>query len=206
MITQSTESAEPSEVELSTQGAPKSPPPKLTVQAAEKGPVRRTQSEVLPNQAPIPRRGFNYFRTACTIYCIVTALAVLDRFTYNVNPRQSFPIVHGWAGCEKLKPFGENGTKMSSSCGGDYFCGAEDEFHKFNGEMPKKIGDHFCLKDGPWTVKLFDVLSRTSGRIIITTTSLMFLTMCHCSWNSLAGTERFARFLGNVKQARRQEE
>ena len=59
----------------------------------------------------------------------------MDRFTRNV-PRQSFALVHGWTGCETLKPFGENGTKMSSSCGSDYFCGSREEFVEYKGEMP----------------------------------------------------------------------
>ena len=73
--------------------------------------------------------------------------------------------MHGWTGCETLKPFGENGTKMSSSCGGDYFCGSREEFVEYKGEMPRKVGGHWCLKEGEGSVKLYDVLSRSSGRI-----------------------------------------
>ena len=142
---------------------------------------------------------FAYFWLAWAAYLVVTVVAVMDRFTWNVSPRQSFALVHGWTGCETLKPFGENGTKMSSSCGGDYFCGSREEFVEYKGEMPRKVGGHWCLKEGEGSVKLYDVLSRSSGRIIITTTSLLFLTMCHCTWNSLAGLPRLRGFLGNVR-------
>ena len=70
---------------------------------------------------------------------------------------------------------------------------------EYKGEMPRKVGGHWCLKEGEGSVKLYDVLSRSSGRIIITTTSLLFLTMCHCTWNSLAGLPRLRGFLGNVR-------
>ena len=58
----------------------------------------------------------------------------------------------------------------------------------------------FCLKDGPWTVKLFDFLSRVSGRVIITTTSLMFLTMCHSTFNSLSRVVCLRRLMSNIRE------
>jgi len=42
------------------------------------------------------------------------------------------------------------------------------------------------LKEGPNSVKVFDALSRISGRIIITSTSVLFLTMCHSFYNIMA--------------------
>lgn len=140
-----------------------------------------------------------YFHVAWVVYLGVTLVAVLDRLGWNVNPRQSYALVHGWRGCQQLEPFG-NDTKIVSTCGGDYFCGDAAAFDEYKGEMPKAVGSPWCLKEGPWSVQAFDFLSRCSGRIIITTTSLMFLTMCHCSWNSLAGAPRLRGFLRGVKE------
>ncbi|CAM9357224.1 unnamed protein product, partial [Ascophyllum nodosum] len=52
-----------------------------------------------------------------------------------------------------------------------------------------------CLKEGPWSVKVFDFIARASARLIISTTSLMFLTMCHGTWNYLSEVEIFRPFL-----------
>ncbi|CAM9357300.1 unnamed protein product, partial [Ascophyllum nodosum] len=52
-----------------------------------------------------------------------------------------------------------------------------------------------CLIKGPWSVKVFDFIARASARLIISTTSLMFLTMCHGTWNYLSEVEIFRPFL-----------
>ena len=66
--------------------------------------------------------------------------------------------------------------------------------------LPKKVGGWWCMKDGEWTVKAFDVIARISGRVIITSTVMMFMTMCHSSWNALASYSNITRsFLWNVK-------
>ncbi|CAM9357147.1 unnamed protein product [Ascophyllum nodosum] len=52
-----------------------------------------------------------------------------------------------------------------------------------------------CLKGGPWSVKVFDFIARASARLIISTTNLMFATMCHGTWNYLSEVEIFRPFL-----------
>ncbi len=117
-----------------------------------------------------------YLRTVTVLWILVTFLSVLDRFTTNVSPRQSFSS--SWSFCLK----DSSDPTSGSSCGNDYYC--ED--------------DAFCLKEGPWSVAIFDIISRSSGRIIITTTSLLFLTMCRNSFNILSVI--FPRFLWNVQE------
>jgi hypothetical protein len=111
-----------------------------------------------------------YLFTLLALYFIVTILAVVDRFTTNLSPRQSF--ARDYEFCRK------NGDPNKSFCGNDFYCD----------------GDFFCLKPGPTSVKVFDALSRISGRIIITSTSILFLTMCHSLFNILA-TSPYPTFL-----------
>lgn len=40
--------------------------------------------------------------------------------------------------------------------------------------------------DGPWSVKVFDICARVSGRLTIVTTNIMFLTMCKVLGNIIA--------------------
>ena len=109
-----------------------------------------------------------YFRYGMLVsWLIISLLLVLDRFYTNIWPRQSFTA----APC-----FGK--------CGGDFFC-------SFGGED----GPPGCLRPGPWTAKTFDVLARASARWIVSTTNLMFLTVCHCTWNWLAERRYLKRFL-----------
>ncbi|GMH70604.1 hypothetical protein TrRE_jg12047 [Triparma retinervis] len=111
-----------------------------------------------------------YLFTLLALYFIVTILAVVDRFTTNLSPRQSF--ARDYEFCRK------NGDPNKSFCGNDFYCD----------------GDFFCLKPGPTSVKVFDALSRISGRIIITSTSILFLTMCHSLFNIIA-TSPYPTFL-----------
>lgn len=100
-------------------------------------------------------------------WLVISLLLVLDRFFTNVWPRQSF-----------------SDAPCSGNCGGDFFC-------SFSGEA----GPPGCLRPGPWTAKTFDVIARASSRIIISTTNLMFLTVCHCTWNYLSERKHLKRFL-----------
>jgi hypothetical protein len=89
---------------------------------------------------------------------------VIDRFSTNISPRQSFAESTPFCRKDASDP------SSGSSCGSDFFC--EDS--------------SWCLKEGPASVKVFDVLSRVSGRVIITSTSVLFLTMSHSFFNMLA--------------------
>jgi hypothetical protein len=111
-----------------------------------------------------------YLRCMLSLYFIITILAVVDRFTTNLSPRQSF--AQDYEFCRK------NGDPNKSFCGNDFYC----------------EGEHWCLKPGPTSVKVFDALSRISGRIIITSTSILFLTMCHSLFNVVA-TAQYPAFL-----------
>ncbi|CAN0436565.1 unnamed protein product [Ascophyllum nodosum] len=72
----------------------------------------------------------------------------------------------------------------TDGCGTDLSC------------MMDEAGDGLgCLIKGPWSVKVFDFIARVSARLIIATTSLMFLTMCHGTWNYLSEVEMFRPFL-----------
>eukprot|EP00903_Cladosiphon_okamuranus_P016206 g14954.t1 len=93
-------------------------------------------------------------------WLLISAFMVLDRFYWNVWPRQ---------------------TICTNGCGGDFFCDMED--------------DPGCLKAGPWSVKTFDVISRISARLIISTTNLMFITMCHGTFNYLSEVQMLRPFL-----------
>lgn len=106
-----------------------------------------------------PSRSGYYRWTFLTIWIIITVIMVLDRFFPNVWPRQSF-----------------SGPPCNGKCGGDFFCGP-------GGKSKGPIG---CLQPGPWGAKIFDILARSSARIIISTTNLMFLTVSHCTWNFLS--------------------
>ncbi|CAN0216584.1 unnamed protein product, partial [Ectocarpus sp. 6 AP-2014] len=55
--------------------------------------------------------------------------------------------------------------------------------------------DPGCLKAGPWSAKAFDAIARTSARFIISTTNLMFITMCHGTWNFLSEVQVLRPFL-----------
>ena len=134
------------------------------------------------------------------LYVLVSFLAVIDRFTTNHSPRQSFAITHDWGICQKTKLLNSGLEVISSACGGDYFCGSESDVAAHHGQLVKAVGDNWCLKEGPLSVKIFDILSRTSGRVIITTTTLIFLTISHCSWNHLASKKPCRKFLWNVKR------
>ncbi|CAM9174985.1 unnamed protein product [Ectocarpus sp. 4 AP-2014] len=72
-------------------------------------------------------------------------------------------------------------TICTDGCGGDFFCKMDD--------------DPGCLKDGPWSAKTFDVIARISARFIISTTNLMFITMCHGTWNYLSEVQVLRPFL-----------
>ena len=144
-----------------------------------------------------------YFIISWTIFVLISLLAVLDRFLWNVSPRQEFALKLHWSMCQKQKAIQLNTTnetsfKIASGCGNDYFCGNKAQQELLNA----KDGPLGCLKEGPWTVPLFDVLSRISGRLIITATSLEFLTVCRCSWNFLASSSIpwLRRYLNNWQQ------
>ncbi|CAM9533486.1 unnamed protein product [Ectocarpus sp. 6 AP-2014] len=85
------------------------------------------------------------------VWLFISTFMVLDRFYWNVWPRQSI---------------------CTDGCGGDFFCDMDD--------------DPGCLKAGPWSAKVFDVIARISARLIISTTNLIFITMCHGTWNWLS--------------------
>ncbi|CBN79562.1 hypothetical protein Esi_0011_0129 [Ectocarpus siliculosus] len=55
--------------------------------------------------------------------------------------------------------------------------------------------DPGCLKAGPWSAKAFDAIARASARFIISTTNLMFITMCHGTWNFLSEVQVLRPFL-----------
>eukprot|EP00904_Undaria_pinnatifida_P008090 jgi/Undpi1/4410/HiC_scaffold_17.g07765.m1 len=72
-------------------------------------------------------------------------------------------------------------TVCTDGCGNDFFCQMDE--------------DPGCLKEGPWSVKVFDAIARISSRLIISTTNLMFSTMCHGSWNYLSEVDALRPFL-----------
>jgi hypothetical protein len=77
--------------------------------------------------------------------------------------------MHVWGFCE-------------TGCGNDFYCPDEP----------------FCLQDGPLMVKVWDVLNRISARLIITTTTVEFLTVARPFWNVLASWPPLKDFLWNV--------
>ncbi|CAM9569749.1 unnamed protein product [Ectocarpus fasciculatus] len=94
------------------------------------------------------------------VWLLISTFMVLDRFYWNVWPRQSI---------------------CTDGCGGDFFCDMDD--------------DPGCLKAGPWSAKVFDAIARASARFIISTTNLMFITMCHGTWNFLSEVQVLRPFL-----------
>lgn len=73
-------------------------------------------------------RGFLKYETVLwTVHSIVTILAIVDRFTTNINPRQTYIIGKGFAGKDRMGP----------------------------------------PMEGPWSVALYDILARISGRYCI---------------------------------------
>ncbi|CAM9744602.1 unnamed protein product [Chrysoparadoxa australica] len=118
----------------------------------------------------ISPRLYPYYRYAhLGLFLIWTLLAVLDRFYWNVWPRQSFPGV------------------CNGGCGNDFIGDCGDK-------------DGFCLKPGPGGAKAFDAIARASARIVITSTNLMFFTMCHGTWNALASTKLLRPWLYNIRE------
>ena len=78
---------------------------------------------------------FKYEHVLWTIHVLVTILAIIDRFTTNVSPRQSFRIGRGTAGNDSMG----------------------------------------SLKEGPWSVAVYDILARVSGRYSIVTFNFMLI-------------------------------
>ncbi|CAM9715253.1 unnamed protein product, partial [Laminaria digitata] len=101
-----------------------------------------------------------YRYVTLAVWLVTSAIMILDRFYWNVWPRQSI---------------------CTDGCGNDSFCPMDE--------------DPGCLKDGPWSVKVFDVIARISARLVISTTTLMFLTMSHGTWNYLSEVEKLRPYL-----------
>eukprot|EP01063_Lacrimia_lanifica_P026061 TRINITY_DN3442_c0_g3_i1.p1 TRINITY_DN3442_c0_g3~~TRINITY_DN3442_c0_g3_i1.p1 ORF type:complete len:742 (+),score=238.23 TRINITY_DN3442_c0_g3_i1:265-2226(+) len=57
--------------------------------------------------------------------------------------------------------------------------------------MARGGGNDFMdgLKDGPWTVQVYDVVARTSGRYIIAASNALLITMMHTTFNRLSEVE-----------------
>ena len=118
------------------------------------------------------------------IWLLASALMILDRFYWNVWPRQ---------------------TICTDGCGNDFFCDMSDvslgnrsasgalitlccaspwSFTLSSASAPNfrelppsaaisalnSTQDPGCLKAGPWTAKVFDAVARISARLIISTT------------------------------------
>jgi len=105
--------------------------------------VGAPEASTLPpyRRPPIP-----YGALVWTVYGAFTLLAIVDRFTTNVWPRQLFRVGAGTAGS-------------------DFTAG---------------------IKPGPWSVALYDILARTSGRFSICALNLLFATMMHTSMAAAA--------------------
>lgn len=94
-----------------------------------------------------PRRPFiNYEALVWTVYSIIIVLSVVDRFAWNVWPRQTHRIGAGFAGKDKIDG----------------------------------------LIEGPWSVTLYDIIARVSGRFSIFSLNLLFYTMMHTAESALA--------------------
>eukprot|EP01060_Flectonema_neradi_P028829 TRINITY_DN3884_c1_g1_i2.p1 TRINITY_DN3884_c1_g1~~TRINITY_DN3884_c1_g1_i2.p1 ORF type:complete len:399 (+),score=48.81 TRINITY_DN3884_c1_g1_i2:94-1290(+) len=87
----------------------------------------------------------SYENVFWVIFWIITILWVVDRFTTNYWPRQSF---------------------------------GKDVLGIGNDKVP--------LKDGPIGVKLYDILARVSGRMVIMTMNALFITMMHTTYNYIS--------------------
>ena len=85
--------------------------------------------------APL-KQTVKYETVLWTLHATVTILAIVDRFTTNFWPRQSFTIGGGSAGNDRMDSF----------------------------------------KEGPWSVVVYDILSRVSGRFSIVTFNFMLIT------------------------------
>jgi len=79
---------------------------------------------------------FKYEHALWTLHGIITVLAIVDRFTSNYWPRQSFQIGKGYAGNDRMDGF----------------------------------------KEGPWSVVVYDVLARISGRFSIVVFNFMLIS------------------------------
>ena len=86
---------------------------------------------------------FKYEHVLWTIHTLVTILAIIDRFTTNINPRQSYRIGKGSAGNDRM------------------------------------VG----LKEGPWSVAVYDILARVSGRYCIVTFNFMLIVRYVLHWD-----------------------
>ena len=86
------------------------------------------------------------------LFWILTIVAVVDRFTWNLWPRQALSI----------------GGKSAGS-------------------------DSIDLKEGPWTVKFYDVCARISGRYSIPALNLLLFTRCKTLMTKLSETKLLQR-------------
>lgn len=91
---------------------------------------------------------FDYETLVWVIYGSLTILFVLDRFFWNLWPRETYSIGAG-------------------SAGSDFKGG---------------------LKPGPWSVKVYDIFARASGRYTILALNLMLFTMMHTLQSRLSET------------------
>lgn len=121
---------------------------------------------------PQPPRGrplIDYETLVWVVFGVWAILTVIDRFTWNVWPRETYRVGRGTAGSDFT-------------------------------------GDHYWdLKDGPWSVQLYDAVARISGRYTIISLNLLFFTMCHTTyaWMVESWAARYVVDMRNYKEANR---
>lgn len=123
-----------------------------------------------------------YYWITFWIWTICTLIFVYDRFFIESWPRNSFANPFngkGWAFC--IWP----AQIVNGTWSGKGLCGNDG---------PRTIYDDLA----PWSLIVFDMGAMFSGRLIITTTSLLFVTKFKCTWTTIAHNPRWSKFLDTV--------
>ena len=106
----------------------------------------------------------SYEAVMWTIHLVLCVVVCLDRFYWNVWPRETYTIGKGSAGNDRIE-----------------------------------------LREGPWSVKFFDVIARVSGRYSMVTLNLLFLVRLKTveNWLSMSWINKYVFDCGNIVKANR---
>ena len=104
----------------------------------------------------------SYEAVMWTLHITICVVACLDRFYWNLWPRETYKIGAGSAGTDRIH-----------------------------------------LKEGPWSVKFFDIIARASGRFSIVTLNLLFIVRLKTIENWLAASwiSRYVIDCSNIVKA-----
>ena len=104
----------------------------------------------------------SYEAVMWTLHITICVIACLDRFYWNLWPRETYKIGAGSAGTDRIH-----------------------------------------LKEGPWSVKFFDIIARASGRFSIVTLNLLFIVRLKTieDWLAASWISRYVIDCSNIVKA-----